>query len=936
MSLAHSPLDYNSLRLFYTNIRSFKPKLDYLSFLVDLKEYDIFLFTETWLDSKFDDACLSKHREFEFFRVDNGAGGICALVNKKFCPTLTDAVTYKTSGLTFLILDLLLPNSLRIIAVYFSPKSTKSFDNVRKLCDTLGTYINSHCIIVGDFNMPEINWFTRSNTDSRSIMLLDLGKNCSLNQIINSPTRGSNILDLIFLPNSFTKYSLNISAPIPRCDHNSINLMIDLPSPRNLSHYNNQCISSTYNFSKADWHSLNIYFSNINWKTIFNCNDIDLIYSRFIAIIHQGLSLHIPEENCANHSQKIPIYLKRLADYRNLLWNNCHYPKVRKKFINVSASLTKKLNKFYGNIERKAIKKRSLYSYVRKITKPNFVPPCIIHNTERHYTPKAKCEIFAHHFHNIFNMQDKSATLDIIDNDIKFDHNLIFISNYSVFEMLKKLPAKVNTAPDHLPSIVLKECALSLALPIATILRKSFYLGKLPCQWKQSIVIPLHKNGSKNLANNYRPISLTCTISKLAESCIYEEMLGFIESRSIIPSIQHGFRKKHSVINSLLESTDDWSNAIDKKNCIDCFYLDFKKAFDSVSHTRLLTKLENYGFTGLCLQWIKNFLEGRTFVVKINNELSTPRPMSKGVPQGSILGPFLFNLYVADIVEKFNDDAVIKKMFADDLKAYIEFDSLNIQSKHQSLCNFLSHISNWSIDNDLPISIEKSRIFYIGTQNPKLKYCINNIDIPVADYHIRDLGLLITSDLNWKTHIKTKCNSAIRKWYMFMRALKSTNPNLLITLYKTYIRPIIEFGSEIFNNYNNSTMLLIETVQKKITRHIFYRCNISDQIPCYNDRLKYLNLEPLKIRRNRTDLRTYQKILSGKLIINPKNAPITSQGCTRSHNTPKIPCVRTKCRQNNFFIRLNKLYRNFNKCKTSNDILTLLDNPNDFTPKHII
>ena len=230
-------------------------------------------------------------------------------------------------------------------------------------------------------------------------------------------------------------------------------------------------------------------------------------------------------------------------------------------------------------------------------------------------------------------------------------------------------------------------------------------------------------------------------------------------------------------------------------------YFDISKAFDSVPHERLIRKLESFGIRGPLLELLQNYLSNRSYVVKVGKSFSSQKPIPSGVPQGSVGGPILFTAYLADIVKICETPGVIIKLFADDLKIYYMSKLHNNFSS--PLQSFIDKFVKYCEINGLQIALKKCSVLYIGNNNPQSKYFINGIRINAIQNKqpVRDLGLHFRSDLKWDSHIEIIIKKARRTSYAILKSIKTCDSKLLIETYKTFVRPTLEFATNVYNPY---------------------------------------------------------------------------------------------------------------------------------------
>ena len=467
---------------------------------------------------------------------------------------------------------------------------------------------------------------------------------------------------------------------------------------------------------------------------------------------------------------------------------------------------------------------------------------------------------------NSFN--DFFASVFMVDNNISphmdsrvpenVSLNYITFTRAGVLKILKKLNAKSAGGPDHIPPILLKNIASSISSPLASIFELFFENSFLPNVWKLSHVKPIFKNKDSSSVSNYRPISLTCTCCKVMESVIHEQIISYLCEHDLISKEQHGFLKNKSTGTNLLSCLQDWQLSIKHRKLIDIVYLDFKKAFDSLVHSKILVKLSCYGIGHELLEWIHSFLTGRTQRVIVDNVLSEPIAVGSGVVQGSVLGPLVFILFINDIVDCLDRNEVNSTsccIFADDLKLYSSYEST---MPNNSLTNTIRNIENWSRLWQLAINPDKSLLLQVGSGDlGRQKYLICDTLIPPST-HIRDLGILYNSKLCFHGYIDEIVSKAYQRINLLFRSFVSGNVCILTRAYITYVRPLLEYCSFIWSPYQICYIEKIEGIQRYFTRRVLKHVGLP-----YIERLSVLKLESLEVRRIRADLKLCFKIIYG-------------------------------------------------------------------------
>ena len=464
----------------------------------------------------------------------------------------------------------------------------------------------------------------------------------------------------------------------------------------------------------------------------------------------------------------------------------------------------------------------------------------------------------------------------------------------------------------------LKELASTLCVPLAILFNKSLTSGEVPSMWKVGNITALHKKGNKNSAGNYRPISLTVIICKLMESIIKDCMVDHMMKHSLFCDAQHGFVPGRSCMTQLLLTMEIWNEFLDAGNPIDCIYLDFRKAFDTVPHQRLLSKLDAYGVSGNIKAWISDFLLNRRQRVIVDGVYSEWKDVKSGIPQGSVLGPTLFVLFINDLPDMIASTA---KIFADDTKL---FRTVTSDHDYNTLQEDLYKLSEWATKWNMQFNYEKCKVLHLGNTNQRLSYKMDNIVLEQTSAE-KDLGVVIDEKLNFTAHVSKAVNKASRMLGLIKTVIKCKDQTTIPTLFKSLVRPHLEYGNLIWCPRWKKDQLEVEKVQRRATKLI----PSINHLP-YQERLKKINLPSLHHRRRRGDMIQVFKIMKQVERINSNDFFQPSNTNLRGHNY-KIYKLKsaTSLRQHSFSRRVindwNSLPFDVVNCSTVNLFKNCLD-----------
>jgi hypothetical protein len=562
----------------------------------------------------------------------------------------------------------------------------------------------------------------------------------------------------------------------------------------------------------------------------------------------------------------------RIIRKKHRLWNRCcesGNPDIDKRYKKQRNLVRKESRKRERNFQYEIAKisktePKKFWKYVRSKKETIIGVADIIRVNEDGSSSKItndneKATVFAEYFSKVFTVEGEGSFDRLYPIHIVSPMPELEITASQVELKLKKLKLDKSPGPDQLHPRVLYEVRELISGPLQLLFDKSINSGELPEDWKLATVVAIHKKGNKSDVKNYRPVSLTCILCKVMESFIRDHIMEHFFINKLFTNKQYGFIKGRSTALQLLALLDKWTQDLEEGGQVDVLYTDFEKAFDKVPHRRLIAKLEDYGIRVDIINWIKGFLFNRKQQVKINGSYSKWSPVISGIPQGSILGPLLFIIYINDlpeIIEKFANMA----LFADDAKI-----SKHIVNKQDSssLQMAFTELYKWSEKWMLKLNIGKCKVLSLSRTVPEHNSYTINIGGSMCTLErvekMNDLGVLLDDKLQFAEHIHDKVNKAYRMLGVIKRNFRHMDKDTFVNLYKSLVRSQLEYASSVWSPYKKKYIEEIEKVQKRATKMVIGCKKLS-----YIDRLKYLDLHTLKMRRWRGDMIEVFKILTRK------------------------------------------------------------------------
>ena len=681
----------------------------------------------------------------------------------------------------------------------------------------------------------------------------------SINISLNPRVREASLLDLIFSNEELQVSDIAFLAPLGKSDHNLIsfhyNCYLDFTKPK-----------ERHNYKKADFLGMKNLLIRNNWMEdiirVGNSVSVDELWSNIKKTLHKLKNDFVPKstprEPSWHKKNSVPIdkplqdlIRRKQACHRRWLFTqstDCRleYNKVRNA---VKRLMRQTKRSFERNISLNAKNNpKAVWAYVRqKMKTKTGVAPLLadIKDTGSiKFDDKEKADILQKQFSSVFTQEpDEDIPTLEAKTDIKIQSFKITTS--SVKRLIKKLKIDKSVGPDEIHPRILIELSDIISEPLALLMNKTLEEGHLPKDWRNAFISAIFKKGARNRAENYRPISLSSIVCKLMESLIKEHVIKHLIDNKLISLKQFGFISGRSTVTQLLHYLDICIENMLRGGVTDAIYLDFAKAFDTVPHRRLIEKLKVYGIEGDILKWIKAFLSNRLQVVKVNGEESFPALVLSGIPQGSVLGPLLFVLYINDLPESVKSQIFL---FADDTKVFrpilSEKDSLELQ-------NDINSLDEWTKKWLLMFNPDKCHVLTMG-KIEDIKHTHRYTIGPSELEHVfseKDLGVTFDTDLTFEEHITSKINKANAIMGLIRRSFSFLDKTFFKKLYVTFVRPHLEYAQSVWAPHLKKYVDMLEKVQIRATKMVDGFASLT-----YEERLRRLDLPTLAYRRARGDM----------------------------------------------------------------------------------
>ncbi|BHF84567.1 hypothetical protein SprV_0902771800 [Sparganum proliferum] len=665
-----------------------------------------------------------------------------------------------------------------------------------------------------------------------------------------------NCLDLVFTKSSDNIDVVNCLPPLGQSDH------VVLMWEYTLFSLPTQPLDSQPNIWRGDFEQMRKDLSPIDWASALS-GDVEEDWCQFKELVHNLISNHCPimRRRLTNRPRWLTLSLKKEVKKKRKLWKRCLTDRTPESLSSYKLQrnrvkiLIARDRKAFGKdlLNRAMVNPKVLYSYIRQSTR-NKDPIPLPRTAEgmEISDDKDKAEHLSQFFWSVVTSEPDFFS-PICEDEETPTLEAVFFTEAIVRNELLNLKESTSPGPDAIPAKLLKELAPEMSKPLALIFQTSFLIGCLPSDWKSATITPLFKGGSRASANNYRPVSLTSICCKIMKKIIKKTLMQFLEQHHLLSDAQHGFRSGRSCLTNLLFTLERWTKARDEGSVVHAIYIDFKKAFDSVPHQRLLHKLRNAGVRGRLLVWIQSFLAGRSQGVQVGRQQSSEVSVVSDVPQGSVLGPTLFHVFINDCVKDLDCDTIL---FADDIKLW---KVIHNAADADHLQANLNRLEDWSKRWLMPFNISKCNFLQLGSfraSSPRT-YFLHGTPLQQVDSQ-KDLGVWITSSLKPTLHCAKAAKSAMATLQLIKRAFMGFDTDCFSKIFGTYVRPHLEYAIQAWRPWTAKDYTVLEKVQRRATK----MTQGLGALP-YETRLSTLNLFPLSYRQLRGDLILTFRIING-------------------------------------------------------------------------
>lgn len=832
LSLCH----FNARSIVAKDEQSGVSKYDDLCSMIATESYSMVGITETWLDNSIDSKDLLLPGYLPPLRRDRSrAGGgvmiyLAADLPAKHRPDL------EPLNQEIMCVEVQLLNHSVIVFVCYRSQTvdtTLFLENIQSSMDLLDN--DAKIVFTGDFNAKHNLWCNTDATCTNGRLFKTFFESHNYTQLVKEPTRfgptGSSCIDLIFTNIPQLCKSINVLPRLINCDHCPVVGYMELHYPRQAAYTRH-----VWNYKLGDYDKFRSLLRNTSWDSVLSKQNANEMCAEFTELFLLVASECVPNYTCTIRPRDKPwmntivrrAIRKRDRLYKQLKHSACdrvreEYRTARNNVVSVIRDAKREYEeRILHTISSENNKSRDWWKCLNQLRgkqTDRTIPPLVVNdNVINDNTTKA----------NIFN--DFFVSHSTIDRSLEWDPGdppppeitlaPFKITSFEIFKMLSSLDTNKATGPDGIGNKLLREAAPCICNILEQIFNNSLENSTYPEDWKLAHVAPIHKKNSQSDPNNYRPVSLLPCISKVFERVIYNHVYAFVKDNNLITKRQSGFTHGDSTINQLSYICHKINESFDEGDETRAVFLDLSKAFDKVWHRGLLFKLEKIGIRGSLLSWFHSYLTGRRQKVVLDGCESNIKTLTCGVPQGSVLGPLLFLIYVNDLVEHLECESYL---FADDASIFKRLYRDGVTTAN-CLNRDLEKINIWCKKWLLLINVGKTKsMLFSRKRNPtstvNQPLYLNNVILQNSTSH-KQLGMILDCKLNWNEHIDEVCTKSLQRinaWKLLQHKLSRKHLENCISI---FVFPILDYGDILYDHCSEADKDKLEAVQIAASRVI--------------------------------------------------------------------------------------------------------------------
>jgi hypothetical protein len=818
---------------------------------VENEKPDIVLVTESWCNEGTTNAFLSidgyeLQTDLRMDRADTamGRGGGLLVYTRTGLQILcnNDKVNFLQSC-SFKVYD------FTVYLVYRSPNAPP--EAMKNLTELIWS-ADKNSIIVGDFNLPDIDWKT-GVASPRTEAFMDAVDDKHMTQMVDFVThlRGG-CLDLVLTDMPERVREVSEAGRLGKSDHEMIRIVLEAGR-------NQRTTRRVRNWRKANWSNMRKEIGEVKWSKELKELSVQDMWRKFTEKMNETTERNVPwrEVHARGRAAWMTREIMRAIRRKKRLWRKVKGGEVTEEY----READKKVKRLIRNSKRRFEKKlaegngnnnRPFFAYIKKKTKSKSSVGPLKNKGEVVAEDQDMAELLNEFFSSVFTREDTRDIPKAEETGAEEMGDVIFTEK-KVQEKIKKLRESAAAGPDGIGPKILQEMCREISPALCMIFGKSYECGEVPGDWKDANVTPIFKKGAKSDPGNYRPVSLTSVCCKLMESIIRDAMMAHLLEGNLIKDSQHGFMPGRSCGSNLLEFLEKVTKVLDEGQPFDAIFLDFAKAFDKVPREKLLEKLRAHGIRRKTLQWIRQWLSGRRQRVFLNGKYSKWSEVLSGVPQGSVLGPILFLIFINDLDSVVEEVDIVRK-FADDTKMGHRVDNMEGRERLQEAINKLVE---WSVKWGMEFNIKKCKVMHFGHNNPVHRYSMGGVELGVTEEE-RDIGVSVQKNLRPSAQCAKAARTASTVLSQLSRSFHFRDRHVFVRLYKQYVRPHLEFATAAWSPWTAADKECLEKVQKRAVKMVSGLKSTE-----YEEKLKELGMTTLEERRHQIDMQQTHKILHG-------------------------------------------------------------------------